>query len=344
MYNKWKNTAYILHALTEKYEEKKQLPNTQIHQDILIRSVRLLGEAAPDAEALIKPMVDIMLPYTILPDDKNDRENGAGRHYYCACSTDGRPLSPVAGYFRNGKDCFARSARTMFEEDYTMALTMYHAGFLKQSAAYLGRAVHFMSDMCCLPHAAKWTYFSNRRLLHMNYEYLASAMYPEFVPEQQISYTHLRRFAMRSSFSTALNTNAAAICREIPELLASPEQEIRKRLYDTEQAVAALLYRFYRDTMVTPLRGHYAANGMVCHPFRELPTLDVRITEAGITFELAGIPVNSRLGSVFRAAHRRDGKFSLTPVGNNSGLVLTRNSSSLVPFDPCDAKQLYGII
>lgn len=344
MYNKWKNTVYILHALTEKYSEKKQLPPSQIHQDILLRSMKLLEDTEPEAADLLRPMIKVMLPYTVLPDDKDDRENGAGRHYYCACSTDGRPFSPVGGYFRNGKDLFARSARTMFEEDYTMALTMYHAGFTGQSAAYLGRAVHMMSDMCCLPHAVKWTYFSKKRALHISYEELAAAMYPEFVPEQTISYDHLRRFAMRSSFTTVLNTNAQKIAQEIPEVLSSPEAEIKKRLYDTEQAVAALLYRFYRDTKVTPLRGHYAADGMVCHPFADMPALDIKITERGITFELAGLSVNSRLGSVFRAAHRRGGKFSLTPVGCNSGLVLSRSSRKLVPFDPRDEKQLYGII
>ena len=344
MYNKWKNTSYLLHALAEKYEADRQEPPKQIHQEILSRAMKLLSDTASDAEELIRPMMKYMLPYTVMPDDKDDRENGAGRHYYCACSTDGRELSPVGGYYRNGKALFARSARTMFEEDYTMALTMYHAGFLKQSGIYLGRAVHFMSDMCCLPHAVKWTYFSNKRSLHMNYELLASAMYPEFVPEQTVTYQQLRRFSLRSSFTTALNTNAEKIVREIPELADSPETEIKKRLYDTEQAVAALLYRFYRDTMVTPLRGHYAADGMVCHPFSELPALDVRITERGITFELEGMPVNSRLGSVFRAAHRRNGKFSISPVGSRNGFVLSRNSRGLVPFDPRDKAQLFGII
>ena len=343
MYNKWKNTAYLLHALTEKYQAKKQLPPSQIHQELLLRAMKLLAETAPEAEELIRPMLDIMLPYAVLPDDKDDRENGAGRHYYCACSTEGRAYSPVGGYFRNGKDLFARSARTMFEEDFTMALTMYHAGFMKQAAAYLGRAVHFISDMCCLPHAVKWTYFSKKRPLHIAYEELAAAMYPEFLAEQHIGYSQLRRFAMRSSFTTALNSSAERIALEIPEVMNNPEEEIRKRLYNSEQAVAALLYRFYRDTMVTPLRGHYAADGMVCHPFADMPALDIKITEKGITFQLAGLTVNSRLGGVFRAAHRRGGKFSLTPVGCNSGLVLSR-SGRLGPFDPRDPRQLYGII
>ena len=103
MYNKWKNTAYILHALTEKYSEKKQTPETEVHQEILLRSMKLLEGAAPEAAELIQPMVKVMLPYTVLPDDKDDRENGAGRHYYCACNTDGKTVQPLGGYYRNGK-------------------------------------------------------------------------------------------------------------------------------------------------------------------------------------------------------------------------------------------------
>ena len=344
MYNNWKKVTDELHKLTKKYTAQRTLPESQIHEDILIRAMKLLEETAPEAAELIRPNLKIMLPYAVIADDKEDRENGAGRHYYCACNTNGKPMKTVGGYYKNGKDLFAKSARTMFEEDYTMALTMHQNGFVKQGAVYLGRAVHMLSDMCCLPHAAKMTYFSKLRSVHIRYEELARAMYPEFVPEQHINYHFLRRFAMRSSFSTALNTNAAAICREIPELFTAPEYEIRNRLYDTEQAVAALLYRFYRDTKVTPLRGHYVMNGMVCHPFSYMPALKVRVTGRGIIFELDGVTVNSHLGSIFRAAHRRSGRFSLSPVGNTSGLVLSRKSKELVPFDPRDEKQLYGIL
>lgn len=344
MNSKWKKVTDELQRLTKQYTAIKTQPQSQIHEDILIRALKLLDEVAPEASELIRPQLKIMLPYTTIADDNDDRENGAGRHYYCACNTNGKPFRPVCGYYKNGKDLFAKSARTMFEEDYTMALTMHQNGFVKQGAVYLARAVHMMSDMCCLPHAAKMTYFSKLRSVHIRYEDLARLMYPEFVPEQHITYNHLRRFAMRSSFSTAINTNSAAICRDAYEIFTDPELAIKKRLYDTEQAVAALLYRFYRDTKVTPLRGHYIVDGMVCHPFSEMPALKIKVIEKGITFELDGVPVNSRLGSVFRAAHRHDGHYTLSPLGNSSGYVLSRQSRCLVPFDPRDERQLFGII
>ncbi len=344
MLNKWKKAADELHSLAESYTGAQTFTPPPIHQEILIRALKLLSETAPEAEKLISPMLGTMIPYTYRADDKGDRENGAGRHYYCGCSTNGVPMKAVQGYLKNGKDLFAKSARTMFEEDYTMALTMYMSGFKPQGAVYLARAVHMLSDMCCLPHAAKMTYFSSKRNIHIQYENLARAMYPEFVPEQHIRYEQLRRFAMRSSFSSALNRNARLICSEVLQILTAPEKEIKHRLYDTEAAVAALLYRFFRDTQVSPLRGHYAANGMTCRPFADMPALELRITGRGIAFELDGIPVNSRFGSLFRAAHRRNGLFSLTPVGITSGVVLSKNGKGLVSFDPRDRSQLFNII
>ena len=344
MQNKWKKAANELKRLAKSYTAAQTFTPPPIHHEILVRALKLLGETAPEAEKLIRPMLGVMIPYTYRADDKGDRENGAGRHYYCGCSTNGAIRRPVHGYLKNGKDLFAKSARTMFEEDYTMALTMYQSGFRAQGAVYLARAVHMLSDMCCLPHAAKMTYFSNKRNVHIQYEELARTMYPEFIAEQHIKYEQLRRFAMRSSFSSALNRNARLICSEIPQIFTAPEKEIKHRLYDTESAVAALLYRFYRDTQVSPLRGHYAANGMTCRPFPDMPALEIRITERGITFELDGIAVNSRFGSVFRAAHRKNGLFSLSPVGNTEGLVLTRSGKGLVSFAPGDRAQLFDII
>lgn len=344
MLNKWNKAAKELARLAEKYTAAQSVVPPPIHQEILVRALKLLGEHSREAKALILPYLGIMQPYTYRADDKGDRENGAGRHYYCGCATDGTPQKPVRGYLKNGKGLFAKSARTMFEEDYTMALTMYTSGFRAQGAVYLARAVHMLSDMCCLPHAAKMTYFSSKRDIHIQYEELARAMYPEFIPKQHIKYEKLLRFSERSSFSAALNSNAKKICGEIPQIFTAPEKEIMHRIYDTEAAVAALLYRFYRDTLVSPLRGHYAANGMTCRAFADMPALEVKVTDRGIAFELNGTPVNSRFGSVFRAAHRRNGLFSLSPVGNTEGLVLTKRGKGLVRFDPRDDRQLFSII
>ena len=87
MPNKWKATAKKLSTLAKKYQNIKQFPESQIHQEILIRALKLLHETAPEAEALIRPQLSIMLPYTVRADESGDRENGAGRHYYSACTS-----------------------------------------------------------------------------------------------------------------------------------------------------------------------------------------------------------------------------------------------------------------
>jgi hypothetical protein len=73
-----------------------------------------------------------------------------------------------------------------------------------------------------------------------------------------------------------------------------------------------------------------------------MPAMKIHVTADGLTFRLNGMQVNSRLGSVFTAAHRKNGRFSLSPVQEKNGLVLSK-SNRLVPFDPRDKDQLYGI-
>lgn len=339
-----KSTAGKLQKLCEEYCAEKKLPIESVHQNILRRAVRLLGESSPEAAELYSSQLETMLTYAIRPDQKGDRENGLGRHYYCACNIMGKPLRPSGGYYKNGLGLFSKSARSMFEEDYTMALTLRHGGYLGESAEYLGRAVHMISDMCCLPHAAKMTYFSPMRDIHKSYEALAEALYPEFIPEQHLSHEELRRFANRSSFTAVLNSSAERICAEIPEITTDPVSEITKRLYDTEAAVAALLYRFYRDISVSPQRGHYLADGMSFRIFEDMPPLTVRTSAEGISFEQDGIPVNTRFGSFFRAAHRRNGLFTFSPVNDDKGMMISLGRSGLVSFDPRDEKQLFSMI
>ena len=91
MQNKWKQAAAELQWLADSYSAEKLLPPSEIHQEILIRALKLLGEVSPQAEALIRPNLGIMLPYTIIADVKGDRENGAG-------SRSARRRRPVGRY------------------------------------------------------------------------------------------------------------------------------------------------------------------------------------------------------------------------------------------------------
>ena len=329
-----------LSSLYRKYRSKRGCITESVHKELLIRAYELIRPFHPYTDNILGNYFDVMLHHCYCPDLKGDYEKGMGRHYYCSVNASGKKLPTVHGYYKNGAGKFAKSARTMFEEDYTMALTMYNAGFYEQSAAYLGRAVHMLSDMCCLPHASKWTYFSSKGKLHKAYENLASAVYPDFVPKQQITDETLKIFSHHKSFGPALNKIVEREAKEVELLKSEPLKELKLRLLATERAVAALLYRFCNDIALPPEAAHYLEQGMVCKPFKDTPKLTLRITEKGILFTRNAKAVQiktekNRTAKLFRVAHRSDGEYSLSPVyDSHEGRVISSSKTGLFHFDP----------
>ena len=333
----------------EVYDAFMNTDDTQaspVHYLILRRSFDLLKSFYPKSEQIIGPMLKYMLHVVKKPDHKGDRENGLGKHYYCAVSAIGADSSPFLGYYKNGLGKFAPSARTMFEEDYTMALTMYKAGFLKQASSYLGRAIHMLSDICCLPHATGMTYFSTRRSLHKAYERLAAIIYPDKIDECGVIPQALDIFSNRSTFSKALNTIADECRNEKVLLYSDIKKEVTLRLHETEFSVAALLKRFCEDTLLPPDVSHYIVNGMQCRLSDDLPLLTTEVSEKGIIFKqnhrmiLAHVSKNKVCGN-FTAAHRLNGKFTISYIGESHGRVLQYGGSEWPVFDPRNKKQLF---
>ncbi len=327
-----------------KQNTKKSSP---VHPIILERSFNMLNELFPQSGEIIRPMMKYMLHVVKKPDNKGDRENGAGKHYYCAVSTSGKENHPIGGYYTNGLDKIAPSARTMFEEDYTMALTMYKAGFIKQSASYLGRAVHMLSDMCCMPHATGMTYFSAHRNFHKAYENLAALIYPDLERAKDIKPEQLDIFSDRSSFSSALNNIVESIGYELNFLFfADIRTIISAHLSNTEITVAALLKRFCEDIELSPEEAHYIVNGMECRLCDELPALYAEVTEKGIVFKqnyyvlLAHISKKKVCGN-FTVAHRKNGLFTISYIGENTGRVLKYDGSEWPMFDPKNKRQFF---
>lgn len=227
----------------------------------------------------------------------------------------------------------------MLEEDYTMALTMWKAGFYEQGAVHLARAVHMISDISCLPHATKMTYYSFRKCIHQSYEDLAKTMYPDSVPEQEISEADLHMFDNRDCFGDALNSIVEQEATEIDSVRTEPVKSIINRLHSAERAVASLFFRFIEDIEKRPEEAHYITNGMRFDLFRDMPPVEAVITSEGIGFLNGKETVNCKLGfgftdSIFRAAHRRDGEFTFSPAHDLKGRVLVPGKNRIVPFDP----------
>lgn len=341
------STARRLLSAAETINSQRSGDIQCVHRNLTLRGLTILRSLHPEAAQIFEPQLKILVAYSKRPDNIGDYENGMGRHYYCAGSVSGREKRPVNSYYRSGIGNLCKSARVMFEEDHTMAVTMYRAGFHDRAAAFLGRAVHMLSDMCCLPHAASMTYYSSGAPFHKGYEKLAEALYPEFVP-LTIPSALPELFGSRSSFADDINQIALETSKGMADVKIDPKQAVISHLMRTERIVAAYLLRFYEDINSSDRIAHYIANNSGCRLLRGTAPLTVRITERGVTFHgvnpspESDINVTSR---TFYAAHRHDGLFTLSPVKDNKGRVLEVSGGKLIwrKFDPIHGEQLFRL-
>lgn len=318
-----------------------------VHRTLLLRTLIMLREMYPETEKFFAPVVKTFMSYSKRPDKKGDYENGMGRHYYCATSVSGRELSPINSYFRNGSGKFQKSARVMFEEDYTMALVMQRAGYMDKCAEFLGRAVHMLSDMCCIPHTSSMTYFSSGRNFHKSYENVAELIYPALVPEQHFPELP-DLFKSRSSFADDINRIAVETAKGIRAVRESPLDAIKQQLLRTERILAVFLLRFLEDTLAYEHEAHYITNNSGCRLLKGTSKLAVKITENGIEFHGVNPSPESDINitdTLFYIAHRHNGLFTLSPVQDNKGLVLEVADKKFVwrKFDPVHSEQLFRL-
>ena len=340
-------TISTMRSLAADMNKKRTSERRNVHQTLLLRAVMLLKNHLPETEKFYSPMLQTMMQYTARPDKKGDYENGMGRHYYCHSTISGTGAKNVNGYFRNGVKMLSPSARTMFEEDYTMALTMYQDFQRKRAAEFLGRAIHMLADICCLPHCTGMTYYSAGSSFHKAYEELAEAMYPEFVSEQ-ISGELPAIFEDCDGFGTVMNFLSGETASALKSVCESPESGVTSQLLRTEKLIAALLLRFYNDISRTPQEARYIANNMHIRFLHDNPPLSIKLTDHGIIlhgvnpFPQAAINVTR---TTFYAAHRHDGLFTLSPAKDHKHRVLQVSGGKikLARFSPIHAEQLFRL-
>ncbi len=318
-----------------------------VHRTLLRRTLIILGEMYPETENFFVPIYKTLMSYSKRPDKKGDYENGMGRHYYCATTVSGKELSPVNSYFRNGSGKFTKSARTMFEEDYTMALIMHRAGYIEKCAEFLGRAVHMLSDMCCIPHASSMTYFSSGSKFHKSYENVAELIYPELVPQQHFPVIP-DFFRNRNTFADDLNKIALETAKGIKTIRESPLDAVKQQLLRTERILAAFLLRFLADSTAHEHKAHYITNNSGCRLLKGTSKLAVKVTENGIEFHGVNPSPESDINvtdTIFYIAHRHNGLFTLSPVKDNKGLVLEVSDKKFIwrKFDPVHSEQLFRL-
>ncbi len=152
-----------------------------VHRGIVLAAYWWLREHQPQTAAWYSHAdIAILADEVIKPDLKGDRQRGRGYHYYCAVDPKGNRRAFTKGdYYPNGTGGFAPSARTMFEEEYTIATALLSQGNRKVAMAHLARAAHMLADVYCPPHSCGLTYLSRYAFYHRRFEALAAKLFWE---------------------------------------------------------------------------------------------------------------------------------------------------------------------
>lgn len=350
MQKKWQKAVIEMMNSRDRYSEIRQTSSVSVHKSVIRRALPLLCAHIPDAAGFYtEEVIETMIDEVCCPDSSSDYEKGAGRHYYCGSNSFGMKLIPLGGYYRNGIFRFSKSARTMLEEDYTMALTMWRAGYKKTGIEYFARAIHMLADMCCLPHASRMTYMSHMGKVHKAYESLARAMYPDSVPEDTISSEQLHVFDDRNSFGAVLNNIVSSQRGEVKRLLYESEKAITERLLINEKYAAAFMLRFFEDISSEPEKANYLVSGMKIRGIFDNEPLTIDVKEDGIRLLRNDTPIDIRInrecsGNVFRAAHRHDGEFTFSPVSDEKGRAVAHGSGKLISFSPFRKSIFFNVL
>lgn len=106
----------------------------------------------------------------LIPDFKGDINKGSGAHYYSPVLKNGKSDKAVLGYYKNRLGRFSKSARTMLEENITHAAIFKKAHNEKMYAESVGRALHFIMDICCSVHTTNLISLPIKNNPHHTYE------------------------------------------------------------------------------------------------------------------------------------------------------------------------------
>lgn len=254
-----------------------------VHRGIVIAAVQALGIVNhPAAKRFSVGDLETMTNEAAAPDVRGDRQQGRGRHYYCAVSPKGEPQPQhfITGSYRNGRHALGPSPLTMLEGEYRMALGLYRAGRFYPAMQSISRAMHMLADICCPPHSSGLTYFSRFGYAHKRYEAGAAELFwggngkmiaseehnaaqtwaeeaAENIPFDH--YTDLWQYSAprpdgtwrRSRFTSVCNALAESGAKELPFVFSSEradrDESAHRRIILSIQNCAALLAAFDRD-------------------------------------------------------------------------------------------------
>ena len=352
------------------------------HEDITKKALRLLEKEGKTRQAqFFAPYHSAILSGCVEPDHEGDTDRGAGMHFYSCRTPKGKELKAVNGYYKNRLGKFAKSARTLLEENYTSALCLYKSGRLADGMHYLARAIHFIEDLSCTVHVCNVEWEERATNLHHAYENSVNITCSRYTAEEFDK--RLLKTYDSDSFENAANKLCVAAARFLEDIIPLDPGAFAKTADSTlkmaQQNVMALLMKFYDD--VNSQRSNYITdgrkytlkneqNGLVLalregavaavmpengKPQRFTAVIDEHGTFSFGTGEGGFLdakcrniehPKDASKAARFRLAALGKGRFRIMTGGDNFPLTLgmSRSGKTVInDFDPADKSQVWII-
>lgn len=220
------------------------------HEDITKKAILLLEkEKKFKPAAFYKDYHTEILKGCTEPDGRGDIDRGTGLHYYSCVNPKGKELPLTNGYYRNRLGKLSKSARTMMEENYTCAVSLYKSGDIKNAMRVLGRAIHFLSDIGCTVHVANMKYSIKPKNVHHALEKHISTTCAKFTAESFDK--RLLKYYENDSFEDALHKLAKSSAKFVDIINhldpRAFDDTAKVVLPNIQQNVTALLLKFYDD-------------------------------------------------------------------------------------------------
>ena len=284
------------------------------HRDIMKKAFDLLDkEKKTKVYAFFKDYYKELEEGCTAPDSGEDIDCGAGMHYYSCSKPRGKELKQTKGYYKDRLGRFLPSARTLCEQNYTSAVSLYRAGKKSEGMTCFARAAHFVSDMGCPVHVSNIRCIDRRGNIHYAFEKHAKTTCSVYTAE-----TFDRRLSKlyeKDTFQDALNklvNFSAKYVKMVRSLDPLQFDDIEQNtLIFTQQNVMALMVRFYNDC--TTDNSNFITDGKVCSFKSTYSGLSLTATNKG----LALAELNKDLEQKLKVCWNNDGSFSLKTADGN---------------------------
>lgn len=256
------------------------------HEDITKKALDLLEkEKKLRPVSFYKDWHTQILEGCTAPDKDGDMDKGAGKHYYSCVNSKGKELPEVKGYYKNRLGDFAPSARTLFTANYTSAVSLYKSGNTERAMIYLGRAIHFVSDMGCTVHVANMKYLDKPNNVHYALEKHVNTTCTKHTANSYDK--RLNKYYEKDGLGDAFNRLAKYAGKFVDTI-----SHLDPRAFDdaamntlpvTQQNVMAVLLKFYDDCMGD--KGNYVVDTNLYTFKNEATGLVLTVTSKGLSLE-----------------------------------------------------------